>query len=79
VTLAAPNVVFVIVFLQFLLVVKMLVARLAIIVSRALDPVLLQSMPGIEVDITVVAVIGHEGKIEDEAEVRPGCLGYLFQ
>ncbi len=68
----------VIVILQFLLVVKMLVARLAIIVSRALDPVLLQGMPGIEVDITVAAAIGHEGKMEDGAEVRSGCLGYIF-
>lgn len=63
-TLAAPKVALVIMFLQFPVVVKMLIAPLTIIVLRALDPVLLQCMPGTEVDITVVAVMGHEGKME---------------
>jgi hypothetical protein len=66
-TFAAPKVTLLIVILQFLLIVKMLVARLAIIVSRALDPVLLPGMPGIEVDITVVAVIGHGAKMDEMA------------
>jgi hypothetical protein len=56
----------VIVILQLLLVVKMLIAPIAIIVSRALDPVLLQGVPGIEVDLTVAAVMGHGRKMEVE-------------
>lgn len=76
-TLAAPNVVLVIVILQILLVLEMLVAPLAVIVLKALDPVLLQGMPGTEVDVTIVAVVGHEGQTRAGNVEACLYLGYL--
>lgn len=53
VTRAAPNVDLVVVIGVVILVVKMFVAHLAVVAATTLNPVLFESDPGVEVDVTV--------------------------
>lgn len=64
--------VLIIVIYQILLNPEMLIAPLAVMVPGALNPVLLQGIPGTEIQVTLIAIVGHEGKEESrKIEVCP--------
>jgi hypothetical protein len=54
----------------------MLIASLAVMVPRTLDPVLLQGVQGTEAEVTFVAVVEHEGR--NDGVKCASIWGYLF-